>query len=190
MTIEEVKRTFQVLDLRERLIVKLAVIAGMRPGEIFALRRGRVSESHADIRERVYRGNLDIPKTVKSIRKAAVSVGLWEDLRQWLEMSPETGPDGWLFPSEKITTPISKDNVWRRRIQPRLKMLGLEWVNFQVMRRTHSTLMRGLNVDPKLVADQQGHTLDVNMNVYTEMPISLKKDAVDGLDSAISSSVH
>ena len=28
--------------------------------------------------------------------------------------------------------------------------------------------MRDQNVDPKVVADQQGHTLDVNLNVYTE----------------------
>jgi hypothetical protein len=45
--------------------------------------------------------------------------------------------------------------------------------------------MRELNVDPKTVADQQGHTLDVNLNVYTETSIALKKQAVDGLESAL-----
>jgi integrase len=40
MTIEEVKRCFAVLEVRERLIVQLAVVAGMRPGEIFALTWG------------------------------------------------------------------------------------------------------------------------------------------------------
>ena len=62
----------------------------------------------------------------------------------------------------------SKDNVWRRNIKPKLAKAGLDWVNFHVLRRTHSSLMRELKVDPKLVADQQGHTLDVNMNVYTQ----------------------
>jgi hypothetical protein len=28
-------------------------------------------------------------------------------------------------------------------------------------------------VDPKIVADQQGHTLDVNMNVYTQTSLFL-----------------
>ena len=37
MTTEEVKRCSAVLDLRERLMVQLAIIAGMRPGEIFGL---------------------------------------------------------------------------------------------------------------------------------------------------------
>jgi len=35
------------------------------------------------------------------------------------------------------------------------------------MTRTHSTLINELKVDPKLVADQLGHSLDVNQNVYT-----------------------
>jgi hypothetical protein len=37
MIMQEVQSCIAALDLRERLIAKLAVIAGMRPGEIFAL---------------------------------------------------------------------------------------------------------------------------------------------------------
>jgi integrase len=68
-------------------------------------------------------------------------------------------------------TPMSKDNCWRRNMLPKLAKVGLGWANFQVMRRTHSSLMKQLGVDPKLVADQLGHTLDVNQNVYTESPV-------------------
>ncbi len=53
-------------------------------------------------------------------------------------------------------------------MRPRLEAVGLGWVNFQVMRRTHASLMNKLEVDPKVVAEQLGHTLDVNLNVYTE----------------------
>ena len=67
---------FAVLDERERLIAKLAVLAGMRPGEIFALTWGRMAAKHADIRQRVYRRKLDTPKTDNSYRKAALSEGL------------------------------------------------------------------------------------------------------------------
>jgi hypothetical protein len=34
-------------------------------------------------------------------------------------------------------------------VRPRLKKAGLGWVDFQVMRRTHSSLMRELGVDRK-----------------------------------------
>jgi hypothetical protein len=45
MTVDQIKRSFEVLPLRERLIFKLAVLVGLRPGEIFALRRGTASPS-------------------------------------------------------------------------------------------------------------------------------------------------
>jgi integrase len=37
MNIEEVRKLFGVLDTREQLIARLAILARMRPGEIFAL---------------------------------------------------------------------------------------------------------------------------------------------------------
>jgi integrase len=63
MTIKEVQICFGALDQRERLIAKLAILAGMRPGEIFALTWGRLTATYADIRQRVYRGMIDTPKT-------------------------------------------------------------------------------------------------------------------------------
>lgn len=54
MTIEEVQKLFGVLEVREQLIARLAVLAGMRPGEIFALKWGRLEAQHADIRQRIY----------------------------------------------------------------------------------------------------------------------------------------
>jgi hypothetical protein len=41
--------------------------------------------------------------------------------------------------------------------------------------------MRELGVDGKLVADQCGHTLDVNQNVYTQSPVEARLPAVNQL---------
>ena len=51
MNMKEVQMLFGALDQRERLVVKLAVMAGMRPGEIFALTWGTLQSSYADIRQ-------------------------------------------------------------------------------------------------------------------------------------------
>jgi len=67
-------------------------------------------------------------------------------------------------------TPLAMENVWRRNSWPKLKEAGMGWVNFQVMRRTSSTLLNVLGVKGKTVADQFGHTLGVNQNVYTHSP--------------------
>ena len=53
MTIREVQLCFSALDQRERLISKLAILAGMRPGEIFALTRCRLIATYADIRQSI-----------------------------------------------------------------------------------------------------------------------------------------
>lgn len=182
MTIKEVQICFGVLDLRERLIVKLAILAGMRPGEIFALTWGHLMATYVDIRQRIYRGIIDTPKTNLSIRQAALSDGLLIEIEAWRSASVATGDDDWVLPSEKLTTPLSKDNCWNRNIRPKLARAGLAWANFQVMRRTHSTLMGDLGVDGKLVADQCGHTLDVSQNVYRQTPVASRLPAVNELE--------
>jgi integrase len=185
MTLEEVQKCFAALERRERLLAKLAILGGLRPGEIFGLKWGHIKETHAEIRQRVYRGVIDSPKTSLSFRKAALPAGALEEVQAWKEISLDTSPDAWVFPSETGKSPLSRDNVWRRRIGPQLKAVGLEWVNFQVMRRTHATHMNEIHDDPKLVADQLGHTLDVNQNVYTRASVARRKKAVDALESAL-----
>ena len=159
--------------------------AGMRPGEIFALKWKHLKKDHLEVSQRVYRGKIDSPKTSHSERIVALADGVQELVKEWRAMYPETGDEAWVFPSETLKTPLSKDNCWRRHVLPALKLVGLEWVNFQVMRRTHSSLMRELKVDPKVVADQLGHTVDVNLNVYTQTDLALKGDAVNLLESTL-----
>ena len=185
MNFEEVQKCFSVLELRERLILKLAILAGLRPGEIFGLQWGHLTETHADIRQRIYRGHLDTPKSTHSIRKAALSKGVLEEIQAWKSISLDVSAGAWVFPSETGKTPVGRDNIWRRQIGPKLKAAGLDWVDFHVMRRTHATLMNELHDDPKLVADQMGHTLDVNQNVYTRASLGRRKDAVDALEMAL-----
>jgi hypothetical protein len=45
--------------------------------------------------------------------------------------------------------------------------------------------MKQLGVDPKLVADQLGHSLDVNQNVYTKVSVEHRKGAVEQLEAAL-----
>jgi hypothetical protein len=45
--------------------------------------------------------------------------------------------------------------------------------------------MNELHDDPKLVADQLGHTVDVNQNEYTRASVARRKKAIDALESAL-----
>jgi len=185
MAWQEVRLLFSVLEARELAICMLATIAGMRPGEIFGLKWRHVNADHIEIEQRLYRGKIDSPKTNQSKRSVALSHGLQSDIARWRSLTGDPGPEAWVFPSETLKTPMSKDNCWRRWIAPRLKSVRLEWVNFQVMRRTHASLMRELEVDPKIVADQLGHSVDVNLNVYTKTALGLRKEALNTFESAL-----
>jgi hypothetical protein len=81
---------------------------------------------------------------------------------------------------------MGADNMMARYIRPKLKAekVGLGWVDYRVMRRTHSSLMNDRGVDPKVIADQQGHTVDVNLNVYSQISMESRREAVETLASA------
>lgn len=187
MSLGQIATCLKALKNRERLVLKFAVLAGLRPGEILGLQWRHLLVTHANICQRVYRGAIDTPKTQRSVRNAALPSGLLAEIEDWRAASHMNGADHWVFPSGTGKTPLSRDNISRRHIWPRLKAVGLGWVNFHVMRRTHATLMNEIHDDPKLVADQLGHTLDVNQNVYTRMSIMRRKQAVDALEAAVQS---
>ncbi len=54
-----------------------------------------------------------------------------------------------------------------------------------MMRRSCSSLLNDLGVDAKVGADQLGHTLDVNQNVYTQVSLDRRVEAVNRLESAL-----
>ena len=85
-----------------------------------------------------------------------------------------------------LKTAMGSDNLMARYMRTVLKRedVGLGWVDYRVMRRTHSSLMKAQGIDPKIVADQQGHTVDVNQNVYTQTPLEIRREAVETLASA------
>ena len=188
MTLEEVQKCLKVLDRRESLIVRLAVIAGMRPGEIFALRCGQLRAVSVKVQERIYRGKSDTPKTRQSVRDAALSGDLMADMRSWVADLPNQSEMAWIFPSENLRTPLAKDNIWRRSIKPKLEAVGIGWVNFQVFRRTSSSLLNDLGIEAKLVADQLGHGVGVNQNDYTQTILKRRVEAVDTYETALKAS--
>lgn len=176
---------FSALEARELAICMLATVAGMRPGEIFGLKWRHIRADHLEVEQRLYRGKIDSPKTDRCARTVALSEGLQAAIAKWRALSADPGPDAWVFPSESLKTPLAKGNCWRRWIAPKLKAVRLEWVNFHVMRRTSASRMRELKVDPKVVADQLGHSLDVSLNVYTQTGLGQRKEAVNALESAL-----
>lgn len=184
LTEKEVEKYLEVFGLREKLIARLAVFEGMRPGEILALRWKSVAGASLQVQERVYKRVLDTPKNGKS-REGAISDGTLKLLDEWSGLSLDPSEDGFVFPSEKVVTPLSLDNLWRRNMQPRLKEVGLEWAAFQVLRKTNASLSKKAGVDPKVSSDQRGHGIGVSLEVYTTSDLEQKRAAINKLEAAV-----
>ncbi|MFL6446596.1 MAG: hypothetical protein ACJ746_02750 [Bryobacteraceae bacterium] len=63
--------------------------------------------------------------------------------------------------------------------------VGLDWVNYQVLRRTNASLSRKAKIDDKVSADQRGHGLGVSLGVYAISDLDQKIEAVTKLESAV-----
>lgn len=184
LTEEEVRDYLQVFDLRERLIARLSIFEGMRPGEIFALRWKVVRNNAIRVDQRVYKRVFDTPKNGKT-REVAISDGTAELLEEWRDLAEDPSPEGLVFPSETLTTPLSADNLWRRTMKPKLDKIGLGWATFQILRKTNASLSKKYGVDPKVASDQRGRGIGVSMEVYTSSDLEQKREAVKKLEAAV-----
>jgi integrase len=186
MTREEAEQHINALDLRERVIDHLAIFAGMRPGEILGLQRRHVSEDCKEVivEQRIYRGDIDTPKTTSSRRKVAIAPETAKQLQGWMELVDDR-PDAWVFASENPAKPMWRDNVWYRYMKPKLEPLGLGWANFQALRRTHASLGHDAGIDPKVAADQRGHGIGVALDVYTHSSLETRRGAAEKLERSV-----
>jgi len=162
------------------------LLAGMRPGEILALKRRHVSgDGRAlNVEQRIYRGLVDTPKTRTSLRTVAVGPITSSLLVQWMEFVGQD-EDAWVFASENPAKPLWRDNVWHRVMKPKLDQIGLGWATFQVLRRTHASLGHDLGIDPKVAADQRGHGIGVSLDVYTKTALAKRLEASDHLEKGV-----
>jgi integrase len=177
----EYLRAWVVLDERERLAFDLVTFCGLRESEAYALKNGDLFELGAIRIERSwYKGEINPTKT-DQIRNVGVELEIFERLKAWIELLPDRSNDGWIFPNERMVNPLLPDNVLRRNVYPRLEPLGLDWINFAVLRRSHSTLHQERGTDPKIIADQQGHGLGVHLAEYVDSSLARKREASSAL---------
>ncbi len=72
-----------------------------------------------------------------------------------MEMAVERNPAAYVFAGE-TGQPLWRSSLLEDHIRVKLLLVGLGWVNFQIMRRTHAGLGHHAKVDPKVAADQRG----------------------------------
>jgi integrase len=174
-TLEQYAEAWLLLSERERLCFDLVMFCGMRESEAFALWCGDVTDDGVRIERSFYKGLYGPPKTPKSERTVGVPDEIMERLRSWMAQLPANGPGDCLFPSSKLVKPIWPESLLSKYVRPRLRPVGLGWINFEVLRRSHSTLHKQRESDLKIIADQQGHGMRTHLEDYVQSKVHERK---------------
>lgn len=182
---DQIVSMLEALKLRERLVARFAIFEGMRPSEILGLQRQDLDVDSVWVRRRIFKSNIDTPKTSRSARRVALSTGTRDLLLAWVDDLVSTDDDAWLFPAATLSTPVRLNNLWRRNFAPELEPVGLEWATFQVMRRSFASLAKQAGIDAHTRSAHMGNSVDVNENEYAVSSFEVRLAAVRKLESAV-----
>jgi integrase len=170
-----------------RTLVLLAVLTGMRIGELLALRWKYVDFLHGviSVRESVYEGKFGSPKTRMSRRDLPMSKLMQEALLAHRARSGGVAPDSLLFPSRK-NTPANPKNLLRRVLQPACRKLKLPEVSWHSFRHSNATLLSETGESLKTAQAILGHSdLETTLNIYTHAIPEAQRRAVEKVEEIL-----
>lgn len=152
-----------------RSMALLAVLTGLRRGELFALRWGAIDldKGVLEVRESVYNGHFSTPKTHSSVRRIPLSSPAVELFRNRKVQAVQAGPEEIVFATRK-GTPLRPENILKRAIHPACDRLGMPRVGWHTFRHTHATLLNELGESAKTAQAILGHSnIQTTLQVYT-----------------------
>lgn len=153
-----------------RLVFELAVLTGMRQGEILGAQWGDIdwNSSQLLVRRSWKEGAFHDPKTRSSQRRIDLPSTLLRSLREWRLACPKGEHD--LIVPNLDGNPMSHANLLQRGFYPALRRAGLRKIRFHDLRHTFASLMIANGEDIVRVSRMLGHASpNVTLNVYSHM---------------------
>lgn len=180
------------LSLFPKTIVGVALMTGIRRGELFALRWKCFDERTRTlgVSEAVYEGIFGSPKTEAGNRRIPLSDFAAEILLHWRARAKKTGEDDLIF-CTRSGKPISPNNVLRRWVFPACDALTLPHATWLTFRRTYCSWAHDKGVPEKIVAELMGHSnVSTTLNIYTQVLQDSVKAAVNRIGEELFSIVQ
>jgi integrase len=167
--------------------VLVAVLTGLRIGEILALRwkridlRGRTLE----VAENYSSGEFGPPKTRSSRRVIPISSALASVLESQRARADSTTPEDLVFQNAK-RNPLNDKNLYNRELAPACDRIGQPRISWHSFRHTHATLLHASGEPLKTAQVLLGHSdLETTLNVYTHTVSDSQKRAVELVAGAL-----
>jgi integrase len=178
-------------------MVHVAAFTGLRASELIGLRWRNVHADSIAIEERYCRGEWGAPKSQASNATIPVNRGVIGRIHRLKTITVEIragnavrrypavkscGPDDLVFASVVKGAPMRDNAILTRFIKPAARALGMGWVNWQVLRRSHATWLKLAGADVKDAQAQMRHSRPTTtLEIYQQFIPESQRRVVDKL---------
>ena len=169
------------LSNRDRLIVRMFLVLGLRPGELFALRWNDKDQNSLRIDSSITDGIEVETKTEGSDAAVWLPVSIETELEWWRSAVADPRPEAFIFPSLRGSA-INTNNFLFRVLKEAAKKAGVEGVTHQMLRRTCSTYMAQLTTVKDVQAHLRHSSAKTTLEHYIKSVPESVRVAVESLD--------
>jgi integrase len=172
----EIQKLLPRLSEPCRTVVLIAVLTGLRIGEILALRWKRVDllRRTIEVAETFSDGEFGSPKTRSSRRVIPMGESLAKVLEAHKSRSTRTTSEDLVFTTPK-GTPLSSKNLYNRALAPACDEIERPRVSWHSFRHTHATLLAESGESMKTAQALLGHSISKQRSTCTRMHFRLHK---------------
>jgi integrase len=178
-------------------MVFVAVYTGLRASEVIGLKWGNVHPDAIAVTERCCRGDWGEPKSEASNATIPVNPSVIDRIHRLKTITVEikagtairrypavkaSGPDDLVFASVVKGVPMRDNNILSRFIKPAARKVGMGWVNWQVLRRSHATWLKVAGADVKDAQAQMRHSrVTTTLEIYQQFVPESQRRVVNKL---------
>ena len=188
LTIGEMQKLITAVRLRERVLIFLDMVTGLRRGELAGLKWADIDflNLQINVSRSVVEQHVGRCKTEVSQKPVPIDEYIAADLLEWYRHTPYHAPTDWVFAtdSNRAGRKRGKQPLWLCKImgyhiQPAAKKLSIEKrIGWHTFRRTYSTLLKDNGEDVKVVQELLRHSsTKMTLDVYAQALTPTKRAA-------------
>jgi integrase len=183
LTPEETQVLLMRLDQRQRAVVLLDTVAGLRRGELFELRWRDVDfeAGVADVTRSIYRNVVGDTKTVASRKPVPLHPLVLDELKKWRAESIYRADSDYILASVQMNgkQPLQPDTLFKRHIRTALEEMGVnKRITWHSFRHGLGTMLRQMKVDVKVAQELLRHANPrITLEFYQQAVTDEKREA-------------
>ena len=200
LTVQQFEKLVQIISEPYATMVYVAIYTGLRASEVIGLRWNDLQEWAITIDEKYCRGEWGEPKTecsratiavlkkvisrIYRLKGMKIQIGGGRAGYQTFNAVKSENPGDLIFRGVRSGREMRDNNILTRHIKPAARQLGLGFVNWQCLRRSHATWLKRAGVPLKDASFQMRHSrTSTTAEIYQMTPVEDQVLALEKLEA-------